>query len=120
MNDPEKVQANRNKPLTDKFGVIREAAKILPNDALRVAFVHSLAELEDNEAHRTRKFPRTRLHRIVGIKQSIYRADVTKISGWRIHLQYGDDKSLHLKDIVDGGDHDRVVGVIKAKKERYE
>ena len=115
-----KTIADRDKPITDKFGVIREAAKILPTDELRVALVHAIAELEDNEAHRTQTFPRTRLHKVTGIKQAIYRADITKISGWRLHLQYGSDKMLHLKDIVDGDDHDRVIGVIKAKIARYD
>lgn len=75
------------KPLFDEYGVIYEAMKILP-DNLKLDFLEALAELEDNECHRTRSFPKTRLHKVKGIKQAIYRADIDKISGWRIHLQY--------------------------------
>lgn len=78
--------------LCDEYGIIYEAMKILPNDELKISFLEALAELEDNECHRTRKFPKTRLHKVKGkvkgIKQAIYRADIDKISGWRIHVQY--------------------------------
>jgi hypothetical protein len=105
----------------DKFGVIRQATKILPTTELKLAFLEALAELEDNESHRTRTFPKTRLHRVTGVKQAVYRADVDKISGWRIHVQYGkSDDSMHLKDMVEGQRHDDVIEVISAKKERYE
>lgn len=79
----------------------------------------AVAELEDNECHKTRTFPKTRLHKVTGIKQAIYRADIDKISGWRIHLQYSEGK-IHLKDIIEGQQHDDVVKVIKSKKNRYE
>jgi hypothetical protein len=52
-------------------------------------------------------------------KEPVYRADVDKISGWRIHLQY-DDGQIHLKDLIEGQKHDSVLEQIKAKKERYE
>ncbi len=106
------------KVLLDKYGIIYEANKILPSVDLKVKFLEALAELEDNNAHTTRHFPKTRLHKIVGVRQSIYRADVDKISGWRIHLQYI-DKQLHLKDIIDGQLHDDVIRVIQSKKNRY-
>ena len=67
--------------MLDQYGIIYEALKKLPDDRLKVAFLESLAELEDNECHRRRSFPRTRLHRVTGVKQNIYRADITKISG---------------------------------------
>jgi len=114
-----KVMESRTKTLVDAFGVIREAAKILPPE-LKPSFLECLAELEDNDAHKTRNFPKTRLHRLSEFEQAIYRADVDKISGWRLHVQYGKDKALHLKDIVPGDDHDRVGEVIKSKKGRYE
>jgi hypothetical protein len=63
--------------LFDGWGVIHDAAKRLPSPDLKPAFIEALAELEDHECHRTRKFPKTRLHRVVGYK-------------------------VHLKDIVDG------------------
>ncbi|WP_322657531.1 hypothetical protein [Dendronalium sp. ChiSLP03b] len=79
-----------------------------------------MAELEDNECHETRTFPKTRLHKVTGIKQAIYRADIDKISGWRIHLQYS-ERQIYLKDIIEGQEHDDVVvKVIKSKKNRYE
>jgi len=105
--------------LCDKYGVIYEAMKILPNDELKISFLEALAELEDNECHRTRKFPKTRLHKVKGIKQAVYRADIDKTSGWRIHLQYVKGE-IHLKDIIEGQRHDDVIEVIKSKKSRYE
>jgi hypothetical protein len=106
------------KPLLDEYGVIHEAMKILP-DNLKINFLEALAELEDNECHRTRTFPKTRLHKVAGIKQAIYRADIDKISGWRIHLQYIEGR-IHLKDIIEGQQHDAVIKVIKSKKDRYD
>jgi hypothetical protein len=106
------------KPLLDEYGVIHEAMKILPED-LKIDFLAALAELEDNECHRTRTFPKTRLHKVTGIRQAIYRADIDKISGWRIHLQYIEGR-IHLKDIIEGQQHDDVIKVIKSKKDRYE
>ena len=106
------------KPLLDEYGVIHEAIKILP-EGLKLDFLQALAELEDNECHRTRSFPKTRLHKVTGIKQAIYRADIDKISGWRIHIQYIEGK-IHLKDIIEGQQHDDVIKVIKSKKDRYE
>ncbi|MUG93691.1 hypothetical protein F7734_15195 [Scytonema sp. UIC 10036] len=106
------------KPLLDEYGIIHEAMKILP-DEFKINFLEALAELEDNECHRTRTFSKTRLHKIKGIKQAIYRADIDKISGWRIHIQYIDGK-IHLKDIIEGQRHDEVTEVIKSKKDRYE
>ena len=105
--------------LCDQYGIIHEAMKILPNNQLKIDFLAALAELEDRECHRTRKFPRTRLHKLKGIKQAIYRADINKISGWRIHIQYIKGQ-IHLKDIIEGQRHDNVSEVIKSKKLRYE
>jgi hypothetical protein len=105
--------------LYDEYGIIYEARKILPNNDLKIDFLEALAELEDNQCHRTRNFPKTRLHRIKGIKQAIYRADIDKISGWRIHVQYINGK-IHLKDIVPGQRHDDVIEIVKSKKSRYE
>lgn len=109
----------RTSPLFDAWGVIYDAAKHLPTKELKLDFLEALAELEDHECHRTRKFPRTRLHRVVGYREPVYRADIDKISGWRLHLQY-EDGQIHLKDIVEGRRHDDVLGAIEAKKARYE
>ena len=105
------------KPLLDEFGIIHEAVKKLPDD-LKLEFLEAIAELEDNECHRQRSFPKTRLHRVRGVKQAIYRADITKVSGWRIHVQYVDGKIV-LKDVIEGSRHDDVAKVIRAKKGRY-
>jgi len=105
--------------LYDEYGIIHEAMKILPDDELKICFLEALAELEDNQCHRTRKFPKTRLHKVKGMKQAIYRADIDKVSGWLIHVQYIKGQ-IHLKDIVEGQRHDDVIEVIKSKKVRYE
>ncbi|MEH2223622.1 hypothetical protein [Nostoc sp.] len=105
--------------LCDEYGIIYQAMKILPDDELKIAFLEALAELEDNECHRTRKFPKTRLHKVKGVKQAIYRADIDKVSGWRIHVQYINGQ-IHLKDIIEGQRHDDVIEIIKSKKVRYE
>lgn len=105
--------------LWDEYGIIHEAMKILPNDQLKLDFLEALAELEDHECHRTRQFPKTRLHKVKGIKQSVYRADIDKLSGWRIHVQYVNGQ-IHLKDIIQGQKHDDVIEVIKSKKICYE
>lgn len=106
------------KVLLDEYGIIHEANKILPSVDLKVKFLEALAELEDNNAHKSRQFSKTRLHKIVGVKQTIYRADIDKISGWRIHVKYI-NKHLHLKDIIAGQSHDDVIKVIQSKQERY-
>ncbi|MCW3109388.1 MAG: hypothetical protein JWQ09_3894 [Segetibacter sp.] len=106
------------KVLLDEYGIIHQANKILPSNELKLKFLEALAELEDNAAHKTKLFPKTRLHKVTGVKQSIYRADIDKISGWRIHVQYT-DKQLHLKDIIDGQQHDEVIKIIQSKKDRY-
>lgn len=106
------------KPLFDEFGIILEGQKILPDSKLKLSFLESLAELENNECHTKQTFPKTRLHKIKGVKQIIYRADIDKISGWRIHVQYTNGQ-LHLKDIIPGQKHDDVQNVMKSKRDRY-
>ena len=106
------------KMLLDEYGIIYDAMKILPDAKLKVEFLEALAELENNECHRTRSFPKTRLHRVSGVKQAIYRADINKISGWRIHVQYIDG-NIVLKDVIEGSRHDDVIRVINSKKGRY-
>jgi len=109
----------QNLTLCDEYGIIYEALKILPDDELKISFLEALAELEDQECHRTRQFPKTRLHKVKGVKQAVYRADIDKVSGWRIHVQYVKGQ-IHLKDIIEGQRHDNVIEVIKSKKSRYE
>lgn len=105
--------------LCDEYGIIYQAMKILPDNQLKICFLEALAELEDSECHRTRTFPKTRLHKVKGVKQAIYRADIDKISGWRIHVQYINGQ-IHLKDVIEGQKHNDVLDVIKSRKERYE
>jgi hypothetical protein len=105
------------KVLLDEYGIINKAEKILPK-YLWPSFIEALSELENNDCHKTRMFPKTRLHKVTGIKEAIYRADIDKISGWRINVQY-EDNQLHLKDIIQGNDHDRVIDVIKQHRGRY-
>ncbi|GAB4188792.1 MAG: hypothetical protein Fur006_29460 [Coleofasciculaceae cyanobacterium] len=105
--------------LCDEYGIIYEAMKVLPDDELKVGFLEAIAELEDKECHRTRKFPKTRLHKVKGVKQAIYRADIDKVSGWRIYVQYINGQ-IHLKDIIERQRHDDVIEVIKSKKGRYD
>ena len=109
----------RTNPLFDEWGVIYDATKRLPNEQLKLGLVAALAELEDHECHRTRTFPKTRLHRVAGYKEAVYRADIDKVSGWRLHLQY-ENGQVHLKDVIEGQKHDDVLGQIEAKKIRYE
>jgi hypothetical protein len=109
------------KVLLDEYGIIYEANKILPDDIHKLKFLESLAELEDNDCHKKRTFPKTRLHRVTGYEKAIYRADIDKSSGWRIHAQYDKDtKQIVLKDIIEGQKHDDVIKVIKSKKDRYD
>jgi hypothetical protein len=56
---------------------------------------------------------------VKGVKQAVYRADINKVSGWRIHVQYI-DRQIHLKDIIKGQKHDDAIDVVKSKKTRYE
>ncbi|MCT7986946.1 hypothetical protein [Laspinema olomoucense] len=104
--------------LYDEYGIIHEALKILPNESLKLKFLEALAELEDASCHIKRDFPKTRLHKVRNIKESIYRADIDKMSGWRLHIQYINGE-IHLKDIIEGQKHDDVIKVIKSKKGRY-
>lgn len=109
----------RTLTLCDEYGIIYQAMKTLPDDQLKLGFLEALAELEDNECHRTRKFPKTRLHKVKGVKQAVYRADIDKVSGWRLHIQYVNGQ-IQLKDVIEGQKHDDVLEVIKSKKARYE
>jgi hypothetical protein len=103
------------KTLVDEHGIINEACKILPN-AYKVSFLEALGELEDNNRHKFKKFPKTCLHRVRGTKQIVYRADIDKTSSWRIHLQHIDG-ILYLRDIIEGQKHDDIVKVIKKHKQ---
>ena len=105
--------------LYDQFGIIYQAMKILPNEELKIGFLEALAEIEDRHCHQQKTWPKTRLHKIRGWTQPIYRADIDKISGWRIHIQISNGQ-IYLKDIIEGQKHDNVIEIIKSKKSRYD
>lgn len=105
------------KPIFDEYGIIFEAQKILPEN-LKLSFLEALAELEDNNNYINKTFDKTRLHRVRGFTQPIYRADIEKISGWRFHLQFIDGQ-VFLKDIIKSKRHDDVIKATKSKKYRY-
>jgi len=111
------------KEIRDPHGVLYEAAKLLPDNVHKLAMLEALAELEDRESHRSRSFPKTRLHKVVGIRERVYRADINKTSGWRLNVQYVDGLSeeghLLLNDVLEGKDHDAVLRLIKKRKHRY-
>ena len=93
------------KGIVDDNGVIYEGNKILP-EKFKIKFLEVLAELEDNSCHKTHLFPKSELHKITGVDK-VYRAYIDKITGWRLHVQYGDDKRIHLCEILEPGEHDR-------------
>ena len=107
------------KGLVDNLGVIHECNKVIP-EKFKLKLVEVLAELEDNECHKTNNFPKSELHKIEGVKK-IYRAYIDKISGWRLHIQYGDDKRIYLCEVLNPKEHDRGTSkkAIKSKKDRY-
>jgi hypothetical protein len=109
----------QKKTLLDEYGIIHQAIKTLPDEKHKIQMLEALAELEDNQCHASKTFPKTRFHRVVGYRKAIYRADIDKTSGWRIHVQYNNGQ-LHLKDIINGKQHDNVIKIIKAKKNRYD
>jgi len=108
----------QTKTLIDEHGIINKACKILPDDSHKISLMNALGELEDSNCHKLKTFPKTRMHRVRGAEQAVYRADIDKISGWRLHLQLIDGK-LYLRDIIEGQKHDDVLKVIKRKKIRY-
>lgn len=105
------------KPLKDSSAVIHKAYKILP-DELYKDFVKAISELENNDYHIKQKFPTIRLHKVEGTPLKIFRADINKTSGWRIHLQY-DNGFVKLCDILERKEHDRVDKTIKNRKNKY-
>lgn len=94
-----------------------KANKLLPKEYI-ADLIEAIAELEDNDAHRKLDFPKTRLHSVEGFK-GVFRADIDKKSGWRLHVQYDKDKRIHLCDVLEDKEHDRVNHVIKKRKHLY-
>ena len=105
------------KGLVDDNGIIFRCGKILPSQYIQ-QLLDVLMELEDNECYKTGNFPKSKMHKVIGVK-NVYRVYIDKISGWRIHVIYGDDKRIHLCDVLDPSEHDRVLKSIKSKKGKY-
>jgi hypothetical protein len=106
--------------LRDPHGVVYEAVKILPDTKHKVGLIETLAELEEASRYASNDFPKARLHKVAGVKQDVFRADINKHSGWRIHVQHSSDgKHLILNDVLEGKEHDAVVRLIKTKRHRY-
>lgn len=66
------------KTLPDEYGIIHEANKILPGNNLKLKFLEALAELEDNAAHKTSTFRKTRLHKVSG-KHAVNRTNLPPV-----------------------------------------
>ena len=107
------------KGLIDDNGVVYECNKILPEE-YKTKLVEVLAELEDNECHKCKSFPKSKLHKVTGANK-VYRAYIDKISGWRLHVQYGEDKRIHLCEVLKPVEHDRGTKkkTLKNKKDKY-
>lgn len=107
----------------DETGVIKEAMDILPEDH-KILFLNLLAELENKNYHIKKEFPTARVHKVKGIDKTIFRADINKSSGWRLHFQYSAYKELKdtivLKQILEGQKHDILNHIIKKNKNRYD
>lgn len=104
------------KPLKDGLGVITKAYKILPPE-FRDDFFESVSELENNDNHINRT-QRLRIHKIEGTN-NVYRADVDKNSGWRIHFKYNNDNYIKLCDVLTRQEHDSCLKKIHDRKNRY-
>lgn len=106
--------------LRDPHGVVYEAVKILPDNKHKVGLIETLAELEEANRYVSKDFPKSRLHKVVGVKQNVFRADINKHTGWRIHVQHSSDSNhLILNDVLEGQDHDAVLRLIKTRQHRY-
>lgn len=107
------------KGLVDDHGTIYECNKIIP-EKYKIQLLEVLAELEDNECHRLHSFPKSQLHKIQGADK-VYRAYIDKTDGWRLHVKYGEDKRIHLCEVLKPKEHDRGTQnkLIKQKKKKY-
>ncbi|HEM4128489.1 TPA: hypothetical protein U1W61_000159 [Streptococcus suis] len=107
------------KKIADDYGVLADCSRILPKEYYS-DLIEAIAELEDNQRYVQRDFPKTRLHKVTGIKWDVYRADIDKISGWRLHVKFcKDDNRIHLCQVVEGQKHDEVNRVIMSQKDRF-
>ena len=104
----------------DPYGVVYDAVKILPDPKHKVGLIETLAELEEASRYVSKDFPKARMHKVAGIKQDVFRADINKYTGWRMHVQHSPDGGhLILNDVLEGKDHDAVVRLIRTRPHRY-
>lgn len=108
------------KALRDENGIIRKAYNNLPKEYIEDALC-ALAELEDNECHRTHTFPHTQLHLLKGLGkglEGIYECYIDKTSGWRFQVKYN-NPYIDLINLSSPGEHDRIGKVVKSKKNSF-
>lgn len=106
------------KPLKDDLGVIAKAYKILPVE-LYNNFLESISKLENNDNHKNRD-QQLRIHKIEGTgKENVYRADINKTKGWRIHFKYDDNNYIKLCDVLSNQEHDMCLKKVQDRKNRY-
>jgi hypothetical protein len=117
---PEKELPQAHKALLDKYGIIRKAAKVLPDKRHRLAFLEALDEIETYECYRTRRFPKTEAKILAGIKPPIYRAYIEKTSGWRLHFRLNEAQQVQLADVLTRQEHDDWRDKVTERRWRYE
>lgn len=106
------------KKLKDDNGCLYQVYKTLPFDYYE-KFLKAIAELEDKANHIRHTFPLTELHKVRGTTKSVYRAYIDKTSGWRLHVQYGENEYLLLIEVLPPSEHDDASRVIKTRKGKY-
>jgi len=105
--------------VVDDDGLIGRAKKLLPED-LMPDLIDAIAELEDNSNFVHRTFHHTKLHLMKGQETPVYIAYVDKISGWRILVQYGEERNeIRLKKLITGEEHDRMANAVKSNKRKF-
>jgi hypothetical protein len=110
----------KTREIRDPHGVVHQANRILRDKKLKLGLLDALAELEDEECFARKSFPKTRLHKVTGVKESVFRADVDQKTGWRLHVQHAPDGThILLNDILESRVHDHAARMIKTRKHRY-
>lgn len=110
----------KTREIRDPHGVVHEANRILKDKKLKLGLLDALAELEDEGCFERKSFPKTRLHKVRGVKESVFRADVDQKTGWRLHIQHATDGPyILLNDILEAREHDHAATMIRTRKHRY-
>lgn len=116
----QKEQPLVHKAVLDKNGVIKKAAKTLPDKRHKVAFLEALEEIETHECYRTGSFPKTKTKILKGTRPSVYRASLVHSSLWRLHFFVNDARQVQLAEILTAQDHDDYYEVVTSRRHRYE